>query len=50
MAKKKRSILEWLLDQGVGPAYTVLFALVLALFKWSLIGMLFLIAWWEHIR
>jgi ABC-type phosphate transport system auxiliary subunit len=48
--KKKQSMLAWLLDQGVGSAYTVLLALSVGLTKWAIIGILFLIAWWERIR
>ena len=43
-------MLEWLLDQGLGAAYTVLLALSITAVKWTLIGVLFFIAWWEKIR
>lgn len=48
--KKKQSALAWLLDQGVGAAYTVLLALTVGTVKWALIGILFFIAWWESVR
>ena len=48
--KKKQSALEWLIEQGVGAAYTVMLALTVGAFKWALIGILFFIAWWERVR
>jgi len=47
---KKSSILTWLLEQGIGAAYTVILALSIGVTKWILIGVLFFIAWWEKIR
>jgi hypothetical protein len=47
---KKRSLLQWVLDQGVGGAYTIILSLSIGLTKWLIIAILFLIAWWERVR
>lgn len=48
--KKKQGALAWLLEQGVGAAYTVLLSMSIAITKWLIIAVLFAAAWWERIR
>jgi len=47
---KKQSPLQWLLSHGVGAAYSVILMLTVGIVKWTLIGILFFIAWIEHVR